>query len=378
MTPKSNQQTTIHASPSEGASAGSSLPADQGDLDTHGRCVDGDLNDRASHKIRAPHADGADAVPNVPADQSGRDTHDRCVDGDLDDPTANVGATSIERARSGRRAGQRDHHAGDTQGDGVSLFDPTLSVLAEALDDAEQVRKSQANRLRTLTATGVDKDGVVRGHGLPEDHPAVMVLVSQVDALEALDRQLTRALEKQLKGHALGPWVQASRGLGLKTIARLLAAVGDPYWHDRDQRPRTVGELFAFCGVAGPGYVKRRGEPVRWNPTARMRLWNIVQPIIKTSGPYRDVYDAGRARYADAVHSAPCVRCGPAGHPAAEGSPLSAAHQHARATRLVMREVLRDLWAEAKRIHEPDGSSQGTHDSQCRTAAVVPSNGKDR
>ena len=67
---------------------------------------------------------------------------------------------------------------------------------------------------------------------------------------------------------------------------------------------------------------------------------------------YRVLYDTGRDKYADTAHPAECKRCGPAGQPAAVGSPRSAKHQHAMALRLVAKEVLKDLWREAKRIHE--------------------------
>jgi hypothetical protein len=94
-----------------------------------------------------------------------------------------------------------------------------------------------------------------------------------------------------------------------------------------------------------------------------MRAYLIAETCIKFDGkpdkndrprplsPYRAVYDAGRVKYAEAVHPAACRRCGPAGHPAAAGSPLSSGHQHARALRLVMKEILRDLWSESRRIH---------------------------
>ena len=55
--------------------------------------------------------------------------------------------------------------------------------------------------------------------------------------------------------------------------------------------------------------------------------------------------------YADAVHAAECKRCGPKGKPAQPGSPLSAAHQHARAIRLIAKAILRDLWTESERLH---------------------------
>lgn len=66
----------------------------------------------------------------------------------------------------------------------------------------------------------------------------------------------------------------------------------------------------------------------------------------------RAVYDDTRAKYADAVHAVPCVRCGPAGQPAPTDSPLSAGHQHARALRAIAKTILRDLWREAAAIHQ--------------------------
>jgi hypothetical protein len=98
-----------------------------------------------------------------------------------------------------------------------------------------------------------------------------------------------------------------------------------------------------------------------------MRVYLIAEACIKFDGkpdkndrprplsPYRAVYDTGRAKYAGAVHPAPCRRCGPSGSPAAAGTPLSPGHQHARALRLVMKAILRDLWAEARLLH---GESQ--------------------
>jgi hypothetical protein len=174
-------------------------------------------------------------------------------------------------------------------------------------------------------------------------------------------------------------------------------------------RPRLVSELWAYCGLhvirtpvsghvnreareptaadgqASPGHVGRdaqldpageggdpghevsdvhrdsagvaprrtRGQRANWSAAARTRAYLVAESCIKQAeSPYRKVYEEGRERYAGAAHAVPCHRCGPKGKPAPEGSPLSAGHQHARAMRLVMKAVLRDLWAEAKRIHE--------------------------
>lgn len=283
--------------------------------------------------------------------------------------------------------GQPGHGGNDTQNPlaGPILADPVLGLLADAVDDLETVRIANANRLRQLTDTGEN------GHGLPEDHPYALRLRKLVDGLDTAEHDAVLALQRAMRDHPLGAWVKSTAGVGEKQAARLLAVVRDPYWNDQFDRPRLVSELWAYCGfhVIHPGRQdvtgtpedraagvpthpaghtstdthsrcaggvapkKMRGRKANWNQDARMRVWLIATSCIKSAqAPYRAVYDAGRLKYADATHSAPCVRCGPAGKPAAAGTPLSAGHQHARAVRLMCKEILRDLWREAARLHQ--------------------------
>lgn len=238
------------------------------------------------------------------------------------------------------------------------MFDPLLETLAAGLDDLEAVRIAQGNRYRILTLSTADSDGETRGFGLDAGHPAVAALGVQLESLEQLEAAMIKAQRVQLRTHPLHPWIKAQVGLGDKQMARLLASIQDPYWNNLHDRPRTVGELWAFCGmhvVAGSAPRRARGQAGNWSAQARMRIWNIAGSCVKQRrSPYRLTYDSGRARYADATHSAPCVRCGPTGHPAPEGSALSDGHKHARAMRLVMKAVLRDLWLESRRIHGGD------------------------
>lgn len=69
---------------------------------------------------------------------------------------------------------------------------------------------------------------------------------------------------------------------------------------------------------------------------------------------YRIAYDEARAKYAESVHPADCVRCGPAGKPALADTPLSDAHKHARALRIVSKTILRDMWIEARALYETE------------------------
>ena len=234
------------------------------------------------------------------------------------------------------------------------------------VDDLARVKIANQNRLRTLTATNE------HGHGLTLEHPDIKRLASLVKALDDAEHQATLNLSRVMRHHPLGAWVKASKGVGEKQAARLLASIGDPYWNDLHNRPRKLRELYAFCGMnvvgtsaqftiesqgergAGSAPTKQRGERVTWSPDARMRLWLIASKCVMVGhgGPYRAIYDEGRTKYADALHAVECKRCGPKGKPAQPGSPLSAAHQHARAIRLIAKLILRDLWTESQRLHE--------------------------
>lgn len=255
------------------------------------------------------------------------------------------------------------------RGGGPILRDPTLCMCADVVDDLERVKIANQNRLRTLTMDGE------HGHGLSIDHPDIKRLAALVKALEDAEHQATLNLARVMRHHPLGVFVKAGKGVGEKQAARLLASIGDPYWNDLHNRPRRLRELYAFCGMsvvgtsaqsvtgshahsgAGVAPTKVRGERVSWSPDARMRLWLIASKCVMVGhgGPYRAKYDEGREKYADAIHSQECKRCGPKGKPALAGSPLSAAHQHARAIRLVAKLILSDLWSAAKTIHDSEG-----------------------
>lgn len=310
---------------------------------------------------------------------------------------------------------------------GPILADPLLALAADILDDIEGVRVANENRLRQLTRDVEDKDGEERGFGLTLDHPDVARLAAMVKGMLCtsevirdlgvpkgsrravgccLEHDAERNLKKKIRNHPLGPWIRSAHGVGDKQGARLLGAIGDPYWNDPRDRPRTLYELYAYCGLhvlsashrhtdpqagdadgdppfadhplsdaqfqsvgeGGGGHpdhlsldshfsdvrvaaTRKRGQRITWSPKARMRAYLVAESIHKARGPYRVPYDAGRIKYADAVHQTECRRCGPAGFPAPIGSPLSKGHQHARGLRLIAKLVLKDLWREAKRLH---------------------------
>ena len=237
-----------------------------------------------------------------------------------------------------------------------SLFDPTLATLAALLDDIEGNRKAHANRVRILTTDEPDEDGIIRGFGLDESHPAVGILSGLGDQLAALEHQTILALQRAMRQHPLAPWQKQAKGVGEKQLARLLASIGDPYLRtmpDGTEQPRTVSKLWAYCGLhtlpsgherpdahatpaAGAHAAARRAKGVKanWSTDAKTRAYLIATSIVKqTSSPYRAIYDARREHTAET-------------HP-----DWTAGHSHNDALRIVSKAILRDLWRAARTYH---------------------------
>lgn len=238
-----------------------------------------------------------------------------------------------------------------------SLADPTLALAADVLDDLETVRIANENRLRQLTRTEEDADGEERGFGLDATHPDVAKLTALVQMLADAEHQGVLNLNRTLRRHPLGPWIKNQKGVGEKTAARLLAVIGDPYINPQTGQPRTVSQLWAYCGHGDPARVKFRGMSQDdlfrlGSPLAKKRVWLIATSCLKAQGPYADVYYTRKEATVGREHSTECKRCGPSGKPAQPGSPWSDAHRHADALRIVGKAFLRDLWIESKRIHE--------------------------
>jgi transposase len=210
--------------------------------------------------------------------------------------------------------------------DGLLL---TIKTLGNLLDDLERVRIMNGNRIAALE----------REHGSSLPH---------LDVIQKQFRQVEHETELELKRawrrHPLAKWATEYPGIGEKLIARLIAEIGDP-----GERPNPA-KLWAYCGVGDPARKRRVGMTQEeafklGNPHAKKLCWLIGESFVKVNqGPGRENYDAARAKYADRVHATACVRCGPAGKPAAPGSPWSLKHQHEAAKRYAVKEFLKALW----------------------------------
>lgn len=344
------------------------LPARHTAFDAHRPCARGASISDQGHGNAGTHFTTALVGPNSPEGLPGPDAHPLSALGGPDPGTAAIlAATPIPDARP-------------------SLFDPTLTVLAALLDDIEGVRKANGNRVRILTADSADKDGVVRGFGLTEDHPAVGILSGLGEQLDAVEHQTILVLQRAMRQHPLAPWQKQAKGVGEKQLARLLASIGDPYIRtmpDGTEQPRTVSQLWAYCGLhtlpsgqgscathtspaAGattpPGSTSRNAMPMEaasapgshtaakrtkgaranWSTDAKTRAYLIATSVIKqTDSEYRAAYLARREHTAQT-------------HP-----DWTDGHSHNDALRVTSKRILRDLWRAARDYHETD-SGRGT------------------
>lgn len=250
------------------------------------------------------------------------------------------------------------------------LSDALLVIYADAVDDFEKVRIGTANRIEALG----------RVKNIDPDAPEMVRLRGTLEGLKALEAGAIKELERAMKAHPLGPWVDRTVGLGYKQAGRLLAAIGDPYWNDLHERPRLVSELWSYAGFSvkeGRAVRREKGVKANWSNTAKMRAFVIASQTIRYTGepdkngdsgtrsPYREVYDQRRLVTETRVHDTQCQNrsryspngCGTREHPewGAPGSAWRDGHRHADALRVVSKEVLRDLWLEAKLLSGDQG-----------------------
>lgn len=327
-----------------------------------------DLDLLDDHPIRDTQRAGV-VEHSLRLDQSVPDAQENCVKADL----RPVGATGSRRGAKAVAMG------GEPK---PSDPDYSLVLYADTLDDLELARMAATSRLAAL-----EKDKGLDGS------PEAAKLAGLIDGLSDLERQATNDLKRAMRSHPLGVWVSAQCGIGEKSCARLLGAIGNP------AARATVSQLWAYCGLdvwhldeslgkfvrgdpaqpqfdiqlpcGGIAPHRRRGQRITWSPKARSLVWvctracvyQLRKPCAKVEGtkwavhvedcqcsPYRLVYDTERIKQADAVHGVSCVKCGSKGNPAPIGSPLSERHKKGRAYRRVSKEILKDLWREARRL----------------------------
>lgn len=126
--------------------------------------------------------------------------------------------------------------------DDRELADALLVMHSGAVDGLEQQRIAQQNRVRTLTNRW-ERDGVWYGLGLDKDDLRVQPLAQLRDDIWELEKVSIKQLERAMRSHYFGPWVNRTVGVGLKQGARLVATIRDPSTRENP------GKLWHYCGM---------------------------------------------------------------------------------------------------------------------------------
>ena len=265
----------------------------------------------------------------------------------------------------------------------------TIRTLGRLLDDLERVRIMNSNRIGALQ----------RSYGEPLPH--LLEIANPLTQAEHLaELELVRAWRR----HPLAPWAKHVKGLGEKSVARLIAEIGDPsigsrgHWEVSTTSPetngshssnddqsvdasedekeptgkaprnrtwvideyfdRTVSQLWAYCGVGDPARNRIPRDAIqaeilkRGKPRAKKQMYLIATGLLKSGirdgspiTPWGEEYVAARQKYEDRIHDRDCPPC----H-AKPGDPWKPGHQHMAALRKVEKELLKEMWKEARRL----------------------------
>lgn len=324
---------------------GHCLPTDHGSNEIQGQAVGGHLlagshaaadthdADAASHNLtisqwrletHKPFADGH----HLPTDHHCHGTHCRPVGGQppvVPPNSPTKGFSQPDRSSSGGWV--------------------ELRICADLFHRAQQERIAVANLLRT------------------SDHDMFGPHLAQLEATEHAARLMLRRCYRRVVPNSLRALQKAEAGLGEDSFARILGHLGDPYiatphwWEGTganrtlmvgEPYVRTIGQLWQYCGHGAPGRVTKgmTAEQLAGlgNPTMKMLVHIQAEFCMKQKGRYRLLYETIRSQVEDKKHTVPCVRCGPSGKPAQDGTPWAKGHQHAHALRVLGKEILRDMW----------------------------------
>ena len=314
------------------------LPTDQTRGDTQCGDVGGHLL-TVSQIAFDTHSRGADGHL-LPTDQSRSDTHALFVGGQPrvvpPDPTTNVVARPIS-ATSGW---------------------VELRITADLFARAQAERIAVNNLLRT------------------SDHDLFGPIVAALEETERLCKLALRRCYRKVVPASLRNLQKTEPGLGEDSFARILGHLGDPliatphWWEGTGSNRvlmqgepyvRTISQLWQYCGHGRPGRISKGANATELaamgSPTLKMLVHLQAEWCMRQQGRYRNLYTAAREAVENKAHSVPCVRCGPSGRPAAEGTPWSKGHQHAHALRIIGKEILRDMWL--ARRNEPNEATGG-------------------
>lgn len=260
-----------------------------------------------------------------------------------------------------------------------------LTIAADQLDDMERVRIATSNRLRSLTEpVEIKSAGIVIDKGMANT-PESQALEAQLDALKAAEKSAVRELQRAMKAHPLAGFVSGNKGIGEKTVGRLLGSIGHPLFRydpeTEEEVERTVSQLRSYCGCGDMAEQRRKkGVKSNWNAEARKQMFVIAEGTIKSrcyacreAGKEREEGEGwtpppkGCTCEADGFHYRATFDKARGSY---EGTDITDGHKMNRALQKVKKEFLKDLWLEARRVQSPGETHETASPSRQPEAAA--------
>lgn len=211
----------------------------------------------------------------------------------------------------------------------------SIRQYARILNDVERSRVAVANRLRSLP---------------PAEQEA---LTGVVDALKDEESFVSSLLANAVNDSLYAEFVARHRGIGAKQLGRFVGAVSsDIHWNPTQGRPRSLRELWAYCGLHtqdGVAAVPAERGRANWSGEAKSRVVRMAIQVLMRAQPgdfYRDIYYARRDSTTRRLHQKPCASCR-----VEAGKPWSPRHQHFDALRITAKEIARGVWAESRKAN---------------------------
>lgn len=213
--------------------------------------------------------------------------------------------------------------------DGRTLL-ALIRHMGRALDDLEKLRIQHQLR---------------RG-AFEREHEMLLPPDAVLDSLNGAEHQAELELVRLWRTYSLAPWAKSIRGVGEKSIARLIAEIGDPA--DR----ANVAKLWSYCGL-NPERRRRKGMSqdealACGNPQARKQVWLISTALLKSgvrsteNGDRYAISAAGELYLARKASTALRVE--------KNGEPWSDGHRHNDALRIVGKEFVKQLWIASRQF----------------------------
>ena len=290
-------------------------------------------------QIDARQADAAPVIiPEITAREDGEDEGGQWCRGTHPGVAALVTHSEIVGREAGE--GEADQTSRATHAEAVGLA--TIDAIREewrhrqAWHRAEKSLVLQAKALCRRLAVEGDKAEAERiykaalGKGQHPMAAAAAVSILPLDEARKVIAASRKAAEKRLTKIAadlpVAPWVNATRGVGLLSLAAIVGEAGDL------SNYANPGKLWKRMGMAvmKDGTRQRRVGGIEavdhgFNPARRSTVWNIGACIVKAGGPLKAIYDRRKIYEIDRVETK--------------------LHAHNRAKRYAEKEFLRMLWS---------------------------------